>query len=183
MPRRALGSCLVGRVFLPAAGLPPGNTPPRRAAAAQKGRPTILLLLLPVLLHAQDWPVYGRDAGGSRYSPLDQINRANVAGLKLAWKWKTGEKAFDQFKTTPGNFQATPLMIDGVLYLSTPYNRVVALDAESGRELWAFDPKSYEDGQPPNGTGFVHRGVAAWRDGGKLRILINSRYRLVELDA
>ena len=77
-------------------------------------------------------------------------------------------------------------MIDNVLYLSTPYNRVVALNAETGAELWAFDPKAYEDGQPPNGTGFVHRGVAAWRDtanGNKLRIFINSRYRLFCLDA
>jgi quinoprotein glucose dehydrogenase len=146
-------------------------------------RSLAVLVLCSSFTIAQDWPVYGRDAGGSRYSTLEQINRSNVAGLKPAWEWKTGEKSLDQFKTNPGNFQATPLMIDGVLYLSTPYNRVVALDAESGRELWSFDPKAYEDGQPPNGTGFVHRGVAAWRDGGKLRILMNSRYRLIELDA
>ena len=63
------------------------------------------------------------------------------------------------------------------------YNRVVALDAETGKQLWVFDPKAYEDGQPPNGTGFVHRGVAAWRDGGRLRIFLNSRYRLFALDA
>src|SRR5207253_9251033 len=89
-------------------------------------------------------------------------------------------------QTQPGNFQVTPRMIDNVLYLSTPYNRVVALNAETGAELWAFDPKAYEDGQPPNGTGFVHRGVAAWRDsagGNALRIFINSRYRLICLDA
>jgi quinoprotein glucose dehydrogenase len=73
-----------------------------------------------------------------------------------------------------------------VLYVSTPYNRVVALNAETGAELWSYDPKAYEDGQPANGTGFVHRGVAAWRDsraGGKLRIFMNSRYRLIALDA
>src|SRR5207253_10766992 len=89
-------------------------------------------------------------------------------------------------QTQPGNFQVTPLMIDNVLYLSTPFNRVVALNAETGQELWAFDPKAYQDGQPPNGTGFVHRGVAAWRDtanGNKLRFLINSRYSLIRLDA
>jgi quinoprotein glucose dehydrogenase len=74
-------------------------------------------------------------------------------------------------------------MIDNVLYFSTPYNRVVALNADTGVERWAFDPRAYEDGQPPNGTGFVHRGVAAWRDGGRLRIFINSRYRLFCLDA
>jgi quinoprotein glucose dehydrogenase len=80
-------------------------------------------------------------------------------------------------------FENTPLMIDNVLYLSTPYNRVVALDAETGAELWTFDPKAYLDGQPPNGTGFVHRGVAAWRDGDRLRIFMNSRARLFCLDA
>jgi quinoprotein glucose dehydrogenase len=76
-------------------------------------------------------------------------------------------------------------MIGGVLYLSTPYNRVVALEADSGRELWSYDPKAYADGQVPNGTGFVHRGVAAWRDSksGRLCIFMNSRYRLISLDA
>jgi quinoprotein glucose dehydrogenase len=134
---------------------------------------------------AQDWPFYGADQAGSKYSPLDQINRSNVSKLKMVWEWKTGEAPLPEFKTTPGNFEATPIIIGGVLYLSTPYNRVVALDAESGRELWSYDPKAYADGQPPNGTGFVHRGVAAWRDAktGKLRILMNSRYRLIELDA
>jgi glucose dehydrogenase len=79
----------------------------------------------------------------------------------------------------------TPLMIDNMMYFTTPYNRVVALNAETGAELWAFDPKAYEDGQPPNGTGFVHRGIAAWRDSktGKLRIFLNSRYHLIALDA
>jgi quinoprotein glucose dehydrogenase len=82
-------------------------------------------------------------------------------------------------------FETTPLMIDGVLYLSTPYNRVIALDPTSGREIWSYDPKAYEAGQVPNGTGFVHRGVAAWRDSRThaLRILMNSRSRLIELDA
>ncbi len=75
-------------------------------------------------------------------------------------------------------------MIDDVLYVSTPYNRVVALDARTGRELWRYDPEPFKDGQPPNGTGFVHRGVAAWRDeSGQLRIFLNSRYRLICLDA
>ncbi len=143
------------------------------------------LVFLSTLSPAQEWPFYGGDQGGSKYSPLDQINRSNVSGLRVAWEWKTGETPLPEFKTTPGNFEVTPIMIGGVLYLSTPYNRVVALDAESGRELWTYDPKAYADGQPPNGTGFVHRGVAAWRDRktGKLRILMNSRYRLIELDA
>ena len=134
----------------------------------------------------QDWPFYGGDQGGAKFSPLTDITPSTAARLAVAWEWTPREKALDAFGTRPGNFQTTPLMIDNVLYLSTPYNRVVALNAETGAELWAFDPKAYEDGQPPNGTGFVHRGVAAWRDtanGNKLRIFINSRYRLICLDA
>ena len=134
----------------------------------------------------RDWPFYGSDQGGTKYSTLTDVNASTVSRLGVAWEWSPREKALSQFGTRPGNFQATPLMIDNVLYLSTPYNRVVALNADSGAELWAFDPKAYEDGQPPNGTGFVHRGVAAWRDsadGNKLRIFINSRYHLICLDA
>ena len=69
-----------------------------------------------------------------------------------------------------------------VLLHRTPYNKVVALNAEDGTQLWSYDPKAYEDGQPPNGTGFVHRGVAAWRNDAALRIFMNSRYRLIALD-
>ncbi|HEY7474043.1 MAG TPA: pyrroloquinoline quinone-dependent dehydrogenase [Vicinamibacterales bacterium] len=131
----------------------------------------------------QEWPVYAGDPGAAHYSPLSDVNRDTVARLQIAWEWKPAEDAMQAFGTRPGNFQNTPLMIDDVLYVSTMYNRVVALDAETGKELWAFDPKAYEDGQPPNGTGFVHRSVAAWRDGDRLRIFLNSRYRLICLDA
>ena len=130
-----------------------------------------------------EWPYYGGDQGGAKYSPLTDINGSNVTRLRAAWQWSANEKALENFGTRPGVFEATPLMIDNVLYLTTPYNRVVALDADSGKEIWAFDPKAYEDGQPPNGTGFVHRGIAAWRDGGNLRIFLNSRYRLFAIDA
>ncbi len=131
----------------------------------------------------QEWAVYGGDAGGTKFSPLTDIGRANVNTLAQAWEWRPGDQPMEAYGARPGNFQTTPLMIGNVLYLTTSYNRVVALDAESGRELWAFDPKAYVDGQPPNGTGFVHRGLAAWRDGGKLRLFLNSRYRLICLDA
>ena len=137
------------------------------------------------MLAAQEWRFYGGDQGSTKYSSLDPINRANVRALKLAWEWKTGEVPLQEFGTTPGMFEVTPLMIGGKLYLSTPYNRVIALDPETGRETWSYDPKAYVDGQVPNGTGFVHRGVAVWRDGtnGKLRVFMNSRYRLIALDA
>lgn len=141
-----------------------------------------------------EWPVYGSDHGGTKYSTLTDLDRDTVGRLAIAWEWKPDDQPMEQFGTRPGNFQNTPLMIDNVLYVSTPYNRVVALDAETGQQRWMFDPKAYEDGQPPNGTGFVHRGLAAWRDSpsrdplrrtsqGKLRIFLNSRYRLICLDA
>jgi quinoprotein glucose dehydrogenase len=130
-----------------------------------------------------EWPVYGGDQAASKYSPLTQISRETVGRLTIAWEWKTGEVPMPQFGTTPGAFENTPLMIDNVLYVSTPYNRVAALDAETGRQLWVFDPKAYEEGATSSGQGFVHRGVAAWRDGDRLRIFMNSRYHLFCLDA
>jgi quinoprotein glucose dehydrogenase len=134
----------------------------------------------------QEWPVYGGDPGGTKASPLSDINQGNVERLTVAWEWQPGDQPLEEFGTRPGNFQNTPLMIDNVLYVSTPYNRVVALDAETGQQKWAFDPKTYVDGQPPNGTGYVHLCLAAWRDqrdGNKLRIFLNTRYRLICLDA
>jgi len=130
-----------------------------------------------------EWPFYGGDPAGAKYSPLADINRDNVSKLEIAWEWRPGEDEIKELGTQPGTFQNTPLMIGNVLYLSTPYNRVVALDAETGRLLWSYDPQTYRDGQPPNGMGYVHRGVAAWRDGDRLRIFMNSRYRLISVDA
>ncbi|HSG00805.1 MAG TPA: pyrroloquinoline quinone-dependent dehydrogenase, partial [Vicinamibacterales bacterium] len=141
------------------------------------------LLQNPAEPTAVDWPVYAGDGLATHYSPLADIHRGNVDRLAPAWEWTVGETARQEFGTRPGNFQNTPLMIDGVLYVSTPYNRVVALDPETGQEIWSFDPRAYEDGQPPNGNGFVHRGVAAWRDGQRMRIFLASRYRLISLDA
>jgi quinoprotein glucose dehydrogenase len=129
-----------------------------------------------------EWPFYGGDQAGTKYSAAADINRETVGRLDVAWTWKPDEKALADYRTQPGAFQNTPLMIDNVLYVSTPYNRVVALDAENGKQLWAYDPRAYEAGQVPNGTGFVHRGVAAWRDRGQLRIFLNSRDRLISLD-
>ncbi|MGE3277731.1 MAG: pyrroloquinoline quinone-dependent dehydrogenase [Vicinamibacterales bacterium] len=133
---------------------------------------------------ATGWPVYGADQGASKFSALADIDRSNVSRLAVAWQWSPGETPLEQYGTTPGAFQATPLMLDGVLYVSTPYNQVAALDADTGAERWRYDPKAYEDGQPASGQGFIHRGVAAFReDDGTLRIFMNSRHRLIKLDA
>lgn len=134
-----------------------------------------------------DWPVYGGDAGGMRYSPLADVNRENVHRLTRAWTWATGETPIARTDSTraarPGTFQATPIVVNDTMYLSTPFNRVVALDAGTGRELWRYDPGAHRYGQPSNGTGFVHRGVALWTSGRERRVFINSRWRLIALDA
>src|SRR5688572_12111713 len=154
------------------------------AAMSQRLALTVALAAIFVSpIAGQQWPHYAADQAASHYSPLDQVTPANVGKLAIAWEWKPNEKILPQFGTRPGAFQNTPLMIDNVLYLSTPYNQVAALDATTGKEIWRYDPKAYEDGQPPNGQGFAHRGVAAWRDTDKLRIILNSRYRLIQLDA
>jgi quinoprotein glucose dehydrogenase len=148
--------------------------------------PLLALTALANIAGAQagsEWPAWGGDLAATKYSTLTDINRGNVAQLSKAWEWATNETPNTAPRTRPGNFQATPLMIGDTLYLSTSYNRVVALDASTGREFWSYDPKAYLAGQPPNGTGFVHRGIATWSDGRRRRIFMNSRWNLIALDA
>ncbi|MBY0496973.1 MAG: pyrroloquinoline quinone-dependent dehydrogenase [Cyanobacteria bacterium] len=132
---------------------------------------------------AQQWPQPAGDQGASHYSALDQITPANVNQLKVAWEWRPNEKDLPQFGTRPGAFQASPIVVDNVMYVSTMYYGVAALDPATGKELWRYDSKAYEDGQPANGTGYVHRGIVAWRDRGERRIFLNARHRLIQLDA
>lgn len=80
------------------------------------------------------WPAYGRDAGGSRYSPLAQINRANIKSLKVAWTYRTGAADVKAASARSAAFEATPILVDGALYFTTPYNRVIALDPAAGNE-------------------------------------------------
>lgn len=103
-----------------------------------------------------EWPTYGNDAGGSRFSPLVQIDRTNVHRLVPAWTFHTGENE-------PGNrsFEATPILVDGLLYLSTPLGKVIALDPVSGAERWRYDAKV----SPRIGFGdFTSRGVSFFTD-------------------
>src|SRR6266480_4184699 len=85
---------------------------------------------------ANEWQFYGGDQAGTRYSPLKEINRANVTQLRRAWVYHTGELDLG-LNTAPfrAAFSCTPLVVDGVMYLSTPSSRVIALDAETGREI------------------------------------------------
>jgi quinoprotein glucose dehydrogenase len=105
-----------------------------------------------------DWPAYGRDVGGTRYSPAAQVTRENVTQLEVAWVYRTG----DFIRGGNGTrFEATPLVVEGTLYVSTPFGRVIALDPETGEEKWAFDPRIDLGGDYGD---FTNRGLANWLD-------------------
>jgi quinoprotein glucose dehydrogenase len=130
----------------------------------------LLLLFLPPWLVSSargqgkpeaGWPNYGGDAGGTRYSSAAQIDRKNVAQLKVAWTARTGAFPHDEELDHKAAFEATPILIGDRLFLSTPYDHVIALNAETGAKLWEFDPKL----ELPYGASEVtSRGVSAWRD-------------------
>src|ERR1700731_1562107 len=109
-----------------------------------------------------DWPNYGNDPGGMRHSVLSQINRENVARLKVAWIYHTGDLSAGNDGRRRSGFETTPILIDGKLYLTTPFNRVIALDPATGRELWSYDPRI--DQSLDYGDGLINRGAATWLD-------------------
>jgi quinoprotein glucose dehydrogenase len=128
-----------------------------------------------------EWPSYGRDPGGQRFSPLAAIDRGNVASLKVAWTFRTGD-AYQPAQSRPTAFEATPLYIDGTIFLGTPLGRVIALDPVTGKELWSFDSRVPRD----KGYGdFTNRGVSVWKSSsGERRIFIATiDARLIALDA
>ncbi len=142
------------------------------------------LCVAPAAGQMVEWRQVGADQGASKYSSVGDIDRSNVSELEIAWAWEPNELPNREFNTRPGSFEATPLMIDGVLYLSTMYTRVVALDAATGEQLWAFDPEAYRTGPRGAGPGgYKHRGVAVWGEGDDMRVFINSRDKLFSLRA
>ena len=138
----------------------------------------VMLLLAPGCTSsdspAGDWRVTGGDPGNTRYSSLDQIDRDNVAELQVAWTYRTGDRP-DGART---EIQAIPIMVDGVLYTTTPALAVVALRADSGTLIWRFDPFASRDRES-----HVNRGVAWWSDGREQRIFFSAGRRLYALDA
>jgi quinoprotein glucose dehydrogenase len=108
-----------------------------------------------------DWPSYGGDAGGSRYSPLDQIRRGNVGELEVAWTFRTGELGLGARDGGDLTFETTPIHFEGRLFLTTGYNEVIALDPTTGDVVWRFDAgvdhaETYSE--------VTSRGVSGWRD-------------------
>jgi quinoprotein glucose dehydrogenase len=121
-----------------------------------------------------DWPAYGGNALGSRYSTLTQINRSNVANLEVAWTHHTGEPLATSNRKR--SLEVTPLVSDGVMYISTPLGKVVALDPVSGTERWLYDARV---GTATNFGDFTTRGVSLWRD---RVVFATTDGRLIELD-
>lgn len=118
-----------------------------------------------------EWPQYAGDKASTKYSPLDQINADNFSNLKVAWTWRSVEEELDKkYNLKTWAWEATPLMIDGVLYLTTSLSQAVALDAATGKTLWVYDPQTWKNGVPSN-NGFVHRGVSYWADGKDSRVV------------
>ncbi len=109
-----------------------------------------------------DWPNYGNDAGGMRFSPLAQINRENVAKLKIAWTFHVGDISDGSNGKKRSGLETTPILVDGTLYLTSAFNRVFAIDPETGKQLWVYDPMVELAGN--YGDGLINRGVAAWLD-------------------
>ena len=145
-----------------------------------------------------EWRSYAGDVWGTKYAALDQITSENFSDLEVAWRWQTADAllpyssgdgvmwldantVFDRLEqndpglwvTRPGigRLSATPLMVDGVLYLSTPLYQAAAIDARSGETLWVYNPRVYEQGSPPLPSPWNHRGVAYWEGDGLARII------------
>jgi quinoprotein glucose dehydrogenase len=120
-----------------------------------------------------EWAEYGGDLGSTKYSALDQINADNVDRVSVAWRWTSSDSALIEANSGLGGgaFKATPIMLDGVLYIRTSLSVVAAIDAATGEELWVFDPLSHEAGRLTN-LGFNTRGVAQWSGPDETRIFV-----------
>jgi quinoprotein glucose dehydrogenase len=136
----------------------------------------------------EGWIAYGGDPGGSRYSSASQISRENVAQLKVAWTFHTGASQLQTNLIRKAAFESTPILFDNKLFLTSPYDKVFALDPATGEKIWEFDPhvdltRNYSE--------VTSRGVSAWRDAKAkpgepcaLRIFLGTLdARLIALDA
>ncbi len=142
-----------------------------------------------------EWPTYGGDLGSTKYSPLDQIDRDNFGDLEIAWRWRSADAVLsltmpdgsewradsrlifaelnrrdperwrDGQPPTITNFKATPLMVGDRLFINMPTSAAAAIDARTGETLWAFNPKSYEEGTTTMSARWNQRGVAYWSNG------------------
>jgi len=120
-----------------------------------------------------EWRYYGGDSGSTKYSPLDQISAATAAKVKQAWSWDSPDEPLQKANRGLGSFayETTPIMVNGTLYATTSLAQVAAINPETGKTLWVFNPEGYKAGRPTN-LGYVHRGLAYWTDGRQERLYV-----------
>lgn len=123
-----------------------------------------------------DWPYYGGNSGGNRYSVLSQINRENVNQLEIAWTYDAVDISREGYR--PREIQCQPIVVDGILYGTSPLLELFALRADTGEEIWKFDPFKYKDARYHS-----NRGVMYWEQGGDKRILFTAGSFLYAVDA
>jgi quinoprotein glucose dehydrogenase len=159
--------------------MPPVSASTRHLQGASLAGLVLFLLSLTTTPAAdQDWAGVGNDKGCQRYSTLNQINRRNVTSLQVAWSYHTG----DAGKGT--TIECTPIVVGGVMFLTTATSRVVALNAATGCELWRYDPYANVKTTHPKASGGVNRGVAYWSNRKQSRIFLGvADGRLISLDA
>ncbi|HEY9486728.1 MAG TPA: pyrroloquinoline quinone-dependent dehydrogenase, partial [Chryseosolibacter sp.] len=119
------------------------------------------------------WAVYRGDAASSAYSALDQVNKENVNQLQVAWTYHTG----DAEKGNRSTIQCNPIIVNGMMYLTSPKLKLIALEPTTGKELWKFDPF---EGKESSG---VNRGVTYWENGKDKRVLFSAGSYLYALNA
>lgn len=122
--------------------------------------------------HSAQWKHHGGDHSSSKYAPFDQINAGNFEQLEVAWRWESADLRLPEDQIFPtGDYRATPIYVNGIIYTATNHSQVVALDPMTGEELWLFDPESYVFG-PPNFSPIQTRGIEYWTDGEVERIFV-----------
>lgn len=176
---RLIAPAVLGLWFLTPLGFQAGDASARKWASREVGLMSVLIIggVLALLVASEpsneglaqdarpveergadsgDWLHYGNDAAGTRFSPLDQISPANVGRLQVAWTFRTGH----DFNNSHATFETTPIKIGDTLYLCSSFNEVIALDADTGKPRWRFDPKASTGpaGMP------ICRGVSYYRD-------------------
>ncbi len=124
----------------------------------------------------REWRHYGGDEGAGRFSPADQINKSNVKKLKVAWIHRSGDASPRPATVS----ECTPIVVDGVMYITTPMVKIRALDAATGQSKWTFDPLQGRSGRSSPG---VNRGVTYWQQGKDKRIFATMRDLLFSIDA
>lgn len=122
-----------------------------------------------------NWREYNADKSGSRFASASDVTIDSVKSMKVAWRWAMPDNAIavenPELRTWVN--ESTPIAVDGVLYTSTPMSLVSAIDGATGKTLWTYDPKAYQDGTPPN-LGFINRGITYWEDGADKRLVVGT---------